>query len=55
MRGSQSQYAQSHRRNEKNPLDEYGQYTRCTICESIFHWGLLVPIEKQVQVKYITM
>ena len=54
-RGSQSQHAQSHRRNEKNPLDEYGQYTRCTIFESIFHWATACPIEKQVQVKYITM
>ena len=38
-RGSQSQYAQSRGRNEKNPLDEHVQYTRCTICESIFHWA----------------
>ena len=44
--GSQSQYAQSHRRNEKNRLDEYGQYTRCTICESIFHWATACPHRK---------
>ena len=42
-RESQSQYGQFHRRNEKNPLDEYGQYTRCTICESIFHWATACP------------
>ena len=42
-RGRQSQYAQSHRRNEKNPLDEHGRYTRCTICESIFHWATACP------------
>ena len=54
-RGSQSQYAQSHGRNEKNPLDEHGQHTKCTICESTFIGRLLVPIEEQVQVKCITM
>ena len=41
--GSQSQYAQSHGRNERNPLHEHGQYTRCTICESIFHWATVLP------------
>ena len=46
IRGSQSQYAQSQRRNEKNPLHEYGQYTRCTICESIFHWTAACPHRK---------
>ena len=45
-RGSQSQYAQSNRRNAKNPLDEYGQYTRCSICESIFHWATAYPYRK---------
>ena len=33
----------SRRRNEKNPLDENGQCTRCTICESIFYWATANP------------
>ena len=42
-RGSQSQYVQSHGGNEKNPLNEYDQYTRYTICESIFHSATACP------------
>ena len=40
---SQSQYAQSRRRNEMNLLDKHGQCTRCAICESIFHWTTACP------------
>ena len=37
-RNSHRQYQQTQIRKGKNPKDKDGNYTRCTICESINHW-----------------